>query len=278
MLNYHFYKIDLLVTIIFLIWFFLKLYAISYMPFQLAYCHVYSTPFVNNKFTNKSMIKVIILSMRRSFIESIKSSSSFYQKIENSFVGKRSPTNDELWEKRLMDKVSKEVSENLTKSDLELQRIKDQLSMHESILRNSKSSFLDDGSKVAAIIGVGTTSFFGYHSWTDSLELDLIKVEQKIEAEKWFLEKEVLTNQLKEDKIKIADLTKENSTLTRENLNEHDGTNTTFVKDNSKSTIGSKGSVQSSLDLDIDKIILESNGIPMSGNISGYRFKKYESK
>ena len=217
-LNYHFYQIDLVVTAIFLSWFFLKLYAIPYLHFQVVYCNISCKVFVNDDFTDQSMVKIIVLQMFRTIIENIKGSSSFFQKLENGFVGKRPPTSHESWEKKLMDKVSREMSEGLAKNEVELQKMREQISRQNDVIRSSRSSFLDDGAKVAAIVGVVSTTFFGYKTLSNSLELDLIKVERKMEEEKWLLEKEVLTNQVKEDKVKIADLTKENSKLTIENI------------------------------------------------------------
>jgi hypothetical protein len=172
------------------------------------------------------MLQVIVLSMRRSFLDTVKHSSTFYQKLEHVFIGKRPPTDEDLWERRLVDRLSKEMADKNLGTHQEIQKLKDQLVLHDEILRGSKSSFLDDSAKVAAILGVGSSAFFGYQSWVSSMDLDLIKIEQmkkedtwllqkealKSEVEKIKLEKEALKSEVEKSKLKIGTLTETSPT------------------------------------------------------------------
>ena len=208
------------------------------------------------------MLSVIIVSMRKAIFESIKNSSSFYNKVENTFLGKRPITNDNVWEKHMMDKLSKEVNLKQLETDQQLEKIKNQLLLHEEILKSSKSSFLDDSSKVAAIVGVCTTTFFGYQSWVNSLELDIIKIEKEKKEQEWMLEKQLLKKQVDEGKSKIA-------SLTTANLRAHDAEHSlTFKKQLSNA------SMACSLNSDLERILSENNGLPIQGNCSLYIKKR----
>jgi hypothetical protein len=236
----HFFNIYALPLVISILIF--KMFNIKYYKFQTIYFRTKKIDFKPNYLSDKNALFIIYLNMKGILSEFLNSSKTF-QRVNSTILNR--PMVQDALEKRLsvLEANNSEAIKRL--SILEIKH-------NEEIKRLSRRAFFEDAKDTIAIVASVSAITFGYLAYQSSIDSDIQKIKLERQAQK------------------IAELRCENSKLTKDNLEFHN-INTAFAKQKSNNSILSIPSMGSSLDSDIDRIIMQNNGLPIKGNSSLYK-------
>lgn len=174
-------------------------------------------------------------------------------------------------------------SNSLCKEILERQRL-DSLKSKNLILQEAlrqeqeslrqerlKSSYFNAGIVMSTLFLGGAT----LHTNIKNNEIAIAALQKSVENNEIAREQFELAKEQFEYNKRFNQDEKEFSLLSEENLKKHNSEDIILTKDVSKGSLRSRKSIKKALDLDLNRVIFENNGVPIKGNCTSYDFKKY---
>jgi hypothetical protein len=234
---FSFYAFPLIISILTF-----KIFNLKYNKFQVVYFQTKKIDFKHNHLSDKNALFIVYLSMKGLISEFINSSRTF-QRLKSTVLNR--PMVQDVLEKRLSALEANNGEHIKRLSILELKH-------NEEIKRLSHRALFEDAKDTVAILTGISAITFGFLAYQSSIDSDIQRIKLERQAQK------------------IAELRCENYKLTKDNLEFHN-INTTLTKEKSNDSILSIASMTSSLDSDIDRIIMQNNGVPIKGNSSLYK-------